>query len=57
VPTKNAGEHVIIAGCQYHTLAGYRAHTADYIDDRKRAETLLILDFLAAQSKLEPWSK
>ena len=56
VPTKGDGEPVVIAGCQYRTIVDYRAHTNDYSDPRKKAETLLILRFLEEQAALERWS-
>ena len=48
VPTKT-GDPVVIAGCQYRTVADYRLHTDEYGDEAKKAETMLILSFLEAQ--------
>ena len=54
VPTKQDGPH-IIAGCQYLTPEAYRVHTLEYHNEAKRAETLLIIDFLEKQAALEAW--
>ena len=57
VPTKEDGSApYVIAGCEYRTAADYRLHTDDYGLPAKKAETLLILDFLEAQAALEKWT-
>ena len=57
VPTMPDGSgQKVFAGCQSHTLDGYRTHTKEYSSAAKRAETLLILKFLEAQSKAEKWA-
>jgi uncharacterized protein YjbI with pentapeptide repeats len=39
------------AGCQHMSIEDYREHTKEYLDESKRVETNLILDF--AEAKLE----
>jgi len=36
---------MIRAGCQYRTIESYREHTKSYKCEKKRSETLLILDY------------
>ena len=39
---------MIKAGCRYLSIGAYRAHTLDYNDSDKQAETLRILDYAQA---------
>ena len=46
--TYRNGQWMIQAGCRLFSPAEYRAHTESYSCDKKRAETLLLIDFAEA---------
>jgi hypothetical protein len=48
--------YTVIGGGQNRSLDDYRLHADKYGNEDKKAETLLILNFLEAQTALKKWA-